>query len=158
MTPKLLRLKKFDDLVQLSRIFRLFDPIILGMIFVRPADEVWSNGLRHTAARAASRLNVEILGGQFRLTVFAHFGYAANNQSDLNIESSNALIGKVPVSASRDGTLFIVAILPDAFCFADNSVSFSSLPSSREWCTEATRPEKFQRIANATNGVRRSTR
>lgn len=72
----------------------------------------------------------------------------------------NALIGKVgTVSASRDSTLFIVAILPDAFCcFADNSVSLSSLPSSREWCTEATKAEKLQRIANATNGVRRSTR
>jgi hypothetical protein len=70
VTPKLLCLKKFDGLVQLSHIFRLFDPITLGMIFVRPADEVWSNGLRHTAARAASRLNVEFLSGQFRLNVF----------------------------------------------------------------------------------------
>lgn len=101
MTPKLLRLKKFDDLVQLSRIFRLFDPITLGMIFVRPADEVWSNGLRHTAARAASRLNVKILGGQFRLSVFAHFGHAANNQLDLNIVSSNALIGKAGTSIGK---------------------------------------------------------
>jgi len=65
VTPKLLRLKKFDGLVQLSRIFRLFDPITLGMIFVRPADEVRSNGLRHTTTRATARLNVEILSGQF---------------------------------------------------------------------------------------------
>jgi hypothetical protein len=72
VTPKLLGLKKFDGLVQLSRIFRLLDPITPGMIFVRPADEVWSNGLRHTAARAAPRLNVETRSGQFRLTVFAH--------------------------------------------------------------------------------------
>ena len=85
MTPKLLGLKKFDGLVQFIRIFRLLDPITLGMILVRPADEVWCNGLRHTAARAATRLNVEILGGQLRLSVFAHFGHAARNQQDLNI-------------------------------------------------------------------------
>jgi hypothetical protein len=87
VTPKLLGLKKFDGLVQLIRIFWLFDPIALGMIFVRPTDEVWSNGLRHTAARAASRLNVETLSGQFRSSVFAHFGHAAKNQLDLNIVS-----------------------------------------------------------------------
>jgi len=85
VTPKLLRLKKLDGLVQLNRTFRLFDPITLRMIFVRPADEVWSNGLRHATARAASRLNVEILSGQFRLSVFAHFSHAANNQLDSNI-------------------------------------------------------------------------
>ena len=88
MTTKLLRLKKFDGLVQLSRIFRLFDPIALRMIFVRPADEVWSNGLRHTTTRAAFRLNVEILSGQFRLGVFAHFGDVAD-QLDLNIRKSD---------------------------------------------------------------------
>ena len=94
MTPKLLRLKKFDGLVQLSRIFGLFDPITSGMIFVRPTDEVWSNGLRHTAARAASRLNVEILSDQFRLSVFAHFGHAAKNQLDFNIVSLVTPSGK----------------------------------------------------------------
>jgi hypothetical protein len=88
VTPKLLRLKKFDGLVQLSRIFRLFDPITLGMIFVRPADEVLSNGLRHTTTRAAARLNVEILSGQFHLGVFAHSGHAAHNQLDSNIRKS----------------------------------------------------------------------
>ena len=88
MTPKLLRLKKFDRLVKLSHIFWLFDPITLGMTFVRPADEVRSNGLWHTTTRAASRLNVEILSGQFRLGVFVHSGHAGNNQLDLNIRKS----------------------------------------------------------------------
>jgi hypothetical protein len=88
VTPKLLRLKKFDGSVQLSRIFRLLDPITLGTIFVRPADEVRSSGLRHTATRAAARLNVEILSGQFHSGVFAHYGHAANKQLDSNIRES----------------------------------------------------------------------
>jgi hypothetical protein len=87
VTPKLLRLKKFDGLVQLNRSFRLFDPITFGRIFVSPADEVWSNGLRHTAADAAFRLNVEILGVQFRSGVIAHFGHATSNQLDPSIRN-----------------------------------------------------------------------
>ena len=63
MTAKLLGPEKVDGLVQLIRICWLFDPITLGMAFIRPADEVRSNGLRHTATRAASRLNVETVNG-----------------------------------------------------------------------------------------------
>jgi hypothetical protein len=78
-------MKKFDGLVQLRRIFGLFDPITLGMFFFRPADKVWSNGLWHTTTHAASRLNVKIPCGQFRLDVIGHFGHAAKNQLDRNI-------------------------------------------------------------------------
>jgi hypothetical protein len=67
----------------------------------------------------------------------------------------NSLVNAVTGEVSS----IIGAILPDAFCcFANNSVLLSSWPSSQEWCTEAIRAEKLLRIANATNGVRRSTR
>jgi hypothetical protein len=88
VTSKLLGLKKFDGLVQLSRGFGLFDPVTLRRIFDRPADEVGSNGSRHTTSQAAFRLDVEIFSGHFRSEVIAHFGHATSNQLDLDIRKS----------------------------------------------------------------------
>jgi len=61
VASELLRLKKSDGLAQLRCIFWLLEPIALGMSFIRPADKIGSNGLRDSATRAASGLNIKIL-------------------------------------------------------------------------------------------------
>jgi hypothetical protein len=60
MAPKFLRAKKFNNLVQFSVRFRLFEPTALGIFLARPSDEIRSNRLGNSTAGAASRLNIEM--------------------------------------------------------------------------------------------------
>ena len=60
VATEFLRMKNLDGSVQFISRLRLFDPVALGEIFVRPPHEVGSNRLGNSATRAACILHVEI--------------------------------------------------------------------------------------------------
>lgn len=71
VTPKFLRMNRFDGSVQFIRRLRLFYPVALWINFFGPSYEIRSDSLGNSAAGAALSLNIEVSDRRFHVGLWS---------------------------------------------------------------------------------------